>query len=157
MGWRCSSKNRRRQAEGTVVRYSYDGPAALSWRQEQGDLKSAAGWWELEDLGGNRTRIGAGASCTDGACGQVSRIIVNPLAREITHLVVDPRHQYGPGRLVPVDLVDATTGQIRLRCTLAEFQALRPAEETEVVPGLDPTGHAHQEARKQYRLGLDVA
>jgi hypothetical protein len=40
----------------SVVRYSYDGPAALSWRQEQGDLKSAAGRWELEDLGGNRTR-----------------------------------------------------------------------------------------------------
>jgi hypothetical protein len=52
------------QAEGdarvrtvrSVVRYRYDGPAALSWRQEQGDLKSAAGRWELEDLGGNRTR-----------------------------------------------------------------------------------------------------
>ena len=40
----------------SVVRYSYDGPAALSWRQERGDLKSAAGRWELEDLGGNRTR-----------------------------------------------------------------------------------------------------
>jgi len=86
-------------------------------------------------------RIGADASCTDGACGQVSRVIVNPVAREVTHLVVDPKHRHGPGRLVPVDLVDATTGQIRLRCTLAEFQALRPAEETESVPDLDPTGH----------------
>jgi sporulation protein YlmC with PRC-barrel domain len=101
-------------------------------------------------------RIGADASCTDGACGQVSRIIVNPVTREVTHLVVDPKHRYGPGRLVPVDLADATTGQIRLRCPLAEFQALRPAEETEAVPDLDPTGHAHQEARKQYRLGLGV-
>ena len=87
-------------------------------------------------------RIGADATCTDGACGQVSRIIVNPAAREVTHLVVDPKHRHGPGRLVPVDLVDATTGQIRLRCTLAEFQTLRPAEETESVPDLDPTGHA---------------
>ena len=88
-------------------------------------------------------RIGADASCTDGACGQVSRIIVNPVAREVTHLVVDPKRRNGPGRLVPVDLADATTGQIRLRCTLAEFQALRPAEETEGVPDLDPTGHVH--------------
>ncbi len=86
-------------------------------------------------------RIGADASCTDGACGQVSRIIVNPAAREVTHLVVDPTHRNGAGRLVPVDLVDATTGQIRLRCTLAEFQTLRPAEETESAPDLDPTGH----------------
>ena len=82
-------------------------------------------------------RIGAGASCSDGACGHVSRIIVNPAAREVTHLVVGQNHRNGPGRLVPVDLVDATTGQIRLRCTLAEFQALRPAQQTEVVPDLD--------------------
>ena len=66
-------------------------------------------------------RIGADASCTDGACGQVSRIIVDPVAREVTHLVVDPKHRNGPGRLVPADLVDATTGQIRLHCSLAIF------------------------------------
>ena len=72
-------------------------------------------------------RIGADASCTDGACGQVSRIIVNPVAREVTHLVVDPKHRHGPGRLVPADLVDATTGQIRLLCSRAEFQTLRLA------------------------------
>jgi sporulation protein YlmC with PRC-barrel domain len=88
-------------------------------------------------------RIGADASCTDGACGQVSRIIVNPVARQVTHLVVDPKHRDGPGRLVPVDLVDAKMDQVRFRCTLAEFQALPPAQETEVVPDLDPTGHAH--------------
>jgi sporulation protein YlmC with PRC-barrel domain len=87
-------------------------------------------------------KIGADARCTDGACGQVSRIIVNPATREVTHLAVDPKHRHGPGRLVPVDLADATTGQIRLRCTLAEFQALRLAREIEAVPDLDPTGHA---------------
>ena len=87
--------------------------------------------------------IGADARCTDGTCGQVSRIIVNPVTREVTHLAVDPKHRHGPGRLVPVDLVDATTGQIRLRCPLAEFQTLRPAQETESGPDLDPTGHGH--------------
>jgi len=86
-------------------------------------------------------RIGADASCTDGACGQVSRIIVNPVTREVTHLAVDPKPRHGRGRPVPVDLVDATTGQIRLRCTLAEFQTLPPAQETESVRDLDPTGH----------------
>jgi sporulation protein YlmC with PRC-barrel domain len=86
-------------------------------------------------------RIGADASCTDGACGQVSRIIVNPVTQEVTHLAVDPKYRHGQGRLVPVDLVDATTGQIRLRCTLAEFQTLRAAEEGGGVPDLDPTGH----------------
>ena len=86
-------------------------------------------------------RIGAGASCTDGACGQVGRIIVNPVTRQVTHLADDPGHRSGPGRLVPADLVDATTGQIRLGCTLAEFQALPPAQEAQSVRDLDPTGH----------------
>jgi hypothetical protein len=64
-------------------------------------------------------RIGADASCSDGACGQVSRIIVDPVARAVTHIAVDQKHRTSPGRLVPVDLADATTGQLQLRCTLA--------------------------------------
>ncbi len=40
--------------------------------------------------------IGAGASCTDGACGEVTRVVVDPVARAITHLVVEPEHGHGP-------------------------------------------------------------
>jgi ribosome-associated toxin RatA of RatAB toxin-antitoxin module len=39
-----------------TVRFTYNGPTTLSWRQEKGELKSVDGRWELEDLGGNRTR-----------------------------------------------------------------------------------------------------
>jgi hypothetical protein len=38
------------------VRFRYEGPARLAWTQEQGDMKSVDGSWELEDLGGGRTR-----------------------------------------------------------------------------------------------------
>ncbi len=38
------------------VRFTYDGPGRLSWIQEEGDLKSVQGSWELEDLGGDRSR-----------------------------------------------------------------------------------------------------
>jgi sporulation protein YlmC with PRC-barrel domain len=79
--------------------------------------------------------IGAEASCTDGDCGKVSRVVIDPLARTVTHLVVEPKHRQGLGRLVPLDLVDATTGEIRLRCTLAEFERLDSAEETQFIPG----------------------
>jgi hypothetical protein len=79
--------------------------------------------------------LGAKASCTDGFCGVVSRTIVDPAAGTITHLVVEPRHRKESGRLVPVELVDATAGEIRLRCTLAEFEGFDPAEEVEVVDG----------------------
>ena len=40
----------------STVRYTYDAPTTLAWRQEKGELKSVDGRWELEDLGGNRTR-----------------------------------------------------------------------------------------------------
>jgi hypothetical protein len=38
------------------VRFAYEPPRRLSWRQERGDLRSLAGSWELEDLGDGRTR-----------------------------------------------------------------------------------------------------
>lgn len=38
------------------VRFAYDGPTRLSWTQEHGEMKSVEGSWELEDLGGARTR-----------------------------------------------------------------------------------------------------
>jgi ribosome-associated toxin RatA of RatAB toxin-antitoxin module len=38
------------------VRFTYQAPERLSWKQEQGDMKSVEGSWELEDLGGGRTR-----------------------------------------------------------------------------------------------------
>lgn len=79
--------------------------------------------------------IGARVSCSDGHCGEVKRVVVDPVARAVTHLVVEPAHRAGLGRLVPLDLVDTTSGEIRLRCTLAAFEKLDPAEETQFVPG----------------------
>jgi sporulation protein YlmC with PRC-barrel domain len=79
--------------------------------------------------------IGAVASCSDGVCGDVSRVVIDPVARAVTHLVVEPKHRHGLGRLVPLRLVDVVAGEIRLRCTLAEFGKLDPAEETQFVPG----------------------
>jgi sporulation protein YlmC with PRC-barrel domain len=79
--------------------------------------------------------IGAEASCTDGSCGTVSRVVLNPVKEELTDLVVEPRHRQGLGRLVPLSLVDTSTGEVRLNCTLAEFEKLDSAEETEFLPG----------------------
>jgi len=79
--------------------------------------------------------IGATVSCSDGLCGEVTQVVVDPVARAVTHLVVEPEHRRGLGRLVPLDLVEAAGGGIRLRCTVAEFEALDPAEDTQFVPG----------------------
>lgn len=84
--------------------------------------------------------IGAQAHCSDGVCGEVSRIIINPDARTVTHLVIDPRHHRTPSRLVPIDLIDSTRGGVYLRCTLAEFDHLDPAESTRFVEGAPRDG-----------------
>ncbi|HYS32962.1 MAG TPA: PRC-barrel domain-containing protein [Streptosporangiaceae bacterium] len=80
-------------------------------------------------------RIGAAASCSDGPAGTVKRVVVDPLAQAVTHLVVEPAHRLGLGRLVPVELAEATGDGVRLRCTVAEFERLDSAEETQFVPG----------------------
>jgi sporulation protein YlmC with PRC-barrel domain len=82
--------------------------------------------------------MGATASCLDGPGGKVSRVIIDPATETVTHLVIEPKHRFGVGRLVPLDLVETTAGDIRLRCTVEEFGALEPAEETELVD--DVTG-----------------
>jgi sporulation protein YlmC with PRC-barrel domain len=84
--------------------------------------------------------IGTEASCSDGAVGTLSRVIVDPVAQAVTHLVVDPSHRRDHGRLVPLDLVDAAAGEIRLRCTKAEFENLDHAEETQFIPATDDYG-----------------
>ncbi len=84
--------------------------------------------------------MGATASCSDGACGEVSRMIVDPATLSVTHLVIDPKHGEEHGRLVPLDLVDTAAGEIGLRCTLAEFGQLEPAEETELLERSGGTG-----------------
>jgi sporulation protein YlmC with PRC-barrel domain len=79
--------------------------------------------------------IGAEVSCSDGDCGKLRRVVVDPVARAVTHLVVEPKDREGLARLVPLDLVDATAGEIRLRCTVAAFEQLDSAEETQFIPG----------------------
>lgn len=74
--------------------------------------------------------IGSNARCTDGFGGEVKCVVVDPAARTVTHLVVEPTGRLGLARLVPIEMVDTTGGEIRLRCTEAEFKNLGPAEET---------------------------
>jgi sporulation protein YlmC with PRC-barrel domain len=84
--------------------------------------------------GTSQFMIGTEASCSDGAVGKVSRVIVDPVAEEVTHLVVEPDHRRDPGRLVPLDLVDDAAGGLLLRCTRAEFEQLDSAQESQFIP-----------------------
>lgn len=41
---------------GSEMRFDYEQPRHIRWAQEEGDLKSVEGRWELEDLGDGRTK-----------------------------------------------------------------------------------------------------
>jgi sporulation protein YlmC with PRC-barrel domain len=79
--------------------------------------------------------IGSEVACTDGVCGDLRRVVIDPVAREITHLVVEPRHRRDAGHLVPIDLMASTAKEIQLRCTKSEFDSLEVAEETQFLSG----------------------
>jgi hypothetical protein len=79
--------------------------------------------------------LGSEVACSDGTCGDLRRMVCDPVARALTHLVVEPRHRRGTGRLVPIDLADVAGEEIRLRCTKSEFEGLEEADEFELKPG----------------------
>lgn len=75
------------------VRFTYDGPTRLSWEQIKGDLKHVVGSWELEDLGGGRTKA---TYTLEGDPGRVLGMLVRgPVEGQIRKLLVEAR----PGEL----------------------------------------------------------
>jgi sporulation protein YlmC with PRC-barrel domain len=103
---------------------------------------------------------GVDATCTDGACGEVIRVVIDPVLQTVTHLVVEPKHRQGLGRLVPLALVDAGEEEVRLRCTIDEFDKLDAAEETHFLPsssGFANYGPGQALAWPYYGLGSGVA
>ena len=102
--------------------------------------------------------IGTETSCADGACGMVKRVVVDPVARTVTHLVVKPRLVNVTDRLVPLDLVvEGTPDKIRLRCSIAEFERLDPAVETEFMRNtVEYPGYASDQVYTQPFYGLSA-
>ena len=80
--------------------------------------------------------MGSEVRGTDGLCGTLRRVVVDPVARSLTHLVVEPRHRERDGHLVPIGLVVSAGPQIELSCTIAEFDKLEEAQELRFLPGV---------------------
>ena len=65
-----------------------------------------------------RFRLGLHVDASDGRCGKLTRVIIDPVAQSLTHLVITPPHHTELARLVSVDVVEAVERDtIRLRCT----------------------------------------
>jgi sporulation protein YlmC with PRC-barrel domain len=85
--------------------------------------------------------IGSEVDCTDGACGVLKRVVVNPVAGAITHLAVEPKHGRAAGHLVPIDYVTSTGKRIELSCTRAQLAGFDEAEESSFLPAENVMGY----------------
>jgi sporulation protein YlmC with PRC-barrel domain len=95
--------------------------------------------------------FGTTANCSDGVCGQVTRTILNPASRTLTHVVIEPTHNAAIGRLVPVELVQSAQGEIDLSCTQAQFGQLAGADEVELAEGHNRSNGRGEDAVLEYR------
>ena len=87
-------------------------------------------------------------------------MVIDPVARALTHLVVEPKHGRAKGHLVPINLVVSTTDGVVLAYTTAEFEKLDEAEETQFISG--GSGQSGYEQGQMlswpyYRLGAAAA
>lgn len=81
--------------------------------------------------------IGVKARCTDGVCGWLKQVVIDPVKDVVTHVIVEPEHREGLGRLVPIDLVKATDDGVEINATVSAFESLPRAEETHFLPGIE--------------------
>ncbi len=73
----------------SIVRFSYEEPTRVSWSQHKGQLKSLDGAWELEDLGGGRTRV---TYWLDGDPGRMLGMLIRgPVEGKIRDVLVNGR------------------------------------------------------------------
>jgi sporulation protein YlmC with PRC-barrel domain len=79
-----------------------------------------------------RLELGSPVRCSDDVFGEIADVVVDPIAKRVTHLVVQPHNQHGLARLVPVALADPddrAQPEISLRCTVEEVRRLAPVQE----------------------------
>ncbi|HEY7117967.1 MAG TPA: PRC-barrel domain-containing protein, partial [Tepidisphaeraceae bacterium] len=91
--------------------------------------------------------IGAKVMCADGELGNLTDVIVHPVRRRITHVVVEERHGLGRALMVPVEhIAETARDAVRLSCTLAEAAKLPEFYATRYVPMSSPEAQPAIEA-----------
>jgi sporulation protein YlmC with PRC-barrel domain len=78
--------------------------------------------------------VNADVQCADGLCGRSAYIIVDPVVKKVTHVVVREKSLPHAEYLVPLDLVvESTPDLIRLRCARDELRMQESFTELEFI------------------------
>ena len=80
--------------------------------------------------------IGSAVSCRAERCGHLVCVVVDPVAEQLTHLIVVARDGTA-GRLVPVELARPGPNGIVLDCSKEEFAGLEPSVATHFLNAAD--------------------
>ena len=68
----------------------------------------------------------AEVQCTDGSGGNIERIIVDPVTRKITHIVVRESGMLGEAVMTPVEFItESTPTTVRIRLSIKELKDLQ--------------------------------
>ena len=77
-----------------------------------------------------RLELGSVVRCMDLPFGELADVVVDPVSRRVTHLVVQPPDRHDRARLVPVERARAAGDGIALDCSVADVEALEPVHES---------------------------
>src|SRR5262249_36752043 len=78
--------------------------------------------------------VGARVYCTDGYGGILTQLVIDPLARRVTHIDVQDGALQGFDHLVPVErIASAAHDKVILDCTQAELSTFEPFSETHYI------------------------
>jgi sporulation protein YlmC with PRC-barrel domain len=81
----------------------------------------------------NDIPLNADVECSDGACGKVTYVIVNPTTQKITHFVINTKVVSPSERLVPIDWIKkAKPDVIRLNCAKGKLSQTKPFKADEL-------------------------
>jgi len=77
--------------------------------------------------------------CSDGVCGRSTYVVIDPVKRQVTHLVVREGGLFGNEHLVPVEHVLQTSGgKIQVDCTKEGLAKMKPFLRGDHLPGEVP-------------------
>jgi len=80
-----------------------------------------------------RIDLGSSVQCTDAVFGEIADVIVDPISRRVTHLVVRPHDHHEGARLVPIDRVRPAEDGVALDYTVADVEALESLHESQYL------------------------
>lgn len=83
-------------------------------------------------------RLGQPVHSTDGVFGEVADIVIDPLQRKVTHLVVEPHKQHQQARLVPMWLITVEVDVVKIALSTGFVRQLQRVAYDDFLRGGEP-------------------